>query len=425
MAEIKARFPIVLVGFLLLTIVISACAPPITEASAMDPVDAQKEEQTTSIDEPKKAPESDKPEENDKKVESEGDEAVGKSEQEAEDASSELGDNADLDGSGGSEDDGVLNPLTGLPVENTEWLYKRPIMVAISNFPPSAIPHSGESFAAHVFELFQGYGMTRNLAIFFGDYADQIGEILENRLADGTVPDQVIGPIRSGRVVFEDVKKLYPHALLITAGASSGVKAQLSNRVSVYGSNPDDINSTGVGADQLGSLADYEVNPEDFVALKFDASPPGNGEPAPIFRMIYNLYNQIGWEYSPEAGAYLRSHDKADGTGELFPETDRLTGTQLAFENVIVLWAQHRYVTPTVVEMNLVYVTDQKGILFRNGVMVPIKWSSRSGVFKIHDAEGNPIPLKPGKSFFEVVSYETTWDPDKMIVRFHEPPKGN
>ena len=69
MAEIKARFPIVLVGFLLLTIVISACAPPITEASAMDPVDAQKEEQTTSIDEPKKAPESDKPEENDKKVE--------------------------------------------------------------------------------------------------------------------------------------------------------------------------------------------------------------------------------------------------------------------------------------------------------------------------------------------------------------------
>jgi hypothetical protein len=82
-------------------------------------------------------------------------------------------------------------------------------------------------------------------------------------------------------------------------------------------------------------------------------------------------------------------------------------------------------VTPTVVEMNLVYVTDQKGILFRNGVMVPIKWSSRSGVFTIHDAEGNPIPLKPGKSFFEVVSYETTWDPEKMIVRFHEPAKDN
>ena len=425
MAEIKARFPILLVGFLLLTMVISACAPQIMEASAADPVDAQKEKQTTSIDEPKSAPGNDEPEEKDMKVESKEDEAVSSPEHEAEDASSELGDNADLDDSGGSESDALLNPLTGLPVENPEWLNKRPIMVAISNFPPSAIPHSGESFAAHVFELFQGYGMTRNLAIFFGDYADQIGEILENPLADGTVSDQVIGPIRSGRVVFEDVKKLYPHALLITAGASSGVKAQLSNRVSVYGSNPDDINRTGVGADQLGSLADYPVNPDEYVALEFDASLPEDGDPGSFFRLIYNLYNQIGWEYSPEASAYLRLHDKADGSGELFPETDRLTGEQLAFENVIVLWAQHRYVTPTVVEMNLVYVTDQKGILFRNGVMVPIKWSSRSGVFKIHDAEGNPIPLKPGKSFFEVVSYETTWDPDKMIVRFHEPPKGN
>jgi hypothetical protein len=410
---------LLLVGCLLTAAVfISSCGPLISEASGIDPEGAQyagNPQNSGPLD--------------DLNMEDEGggDPRARRSEgeaapaEEADDgaAGPAVGQNNGGGASPGFE--GLLNPLTGLPVMNEEWLYKRPIMVAISNFPPSAIPHTGESFAAHVFELFQGYGMTRNLAIFFGDYAEGMAEVLANRLAEGDGSNHVIGPIRSGRVVFEDVKTLYPHALLITAGASPDVKAQLSNRTSVYSQDPDDINSAGVAIDQMGSLANFPVKPEEYIGLKFDVNPPPGGDPAPFFRVIYNLYNQIGWEYSPEAGAYLRSHDKADGSGELFPETDRLTGEQLSFENIVVLFAQHRYVTPTVVEMNLVYVKDQNGILFRDGLMTPVKWSTRSGVFTIHDEEGNPIPLKPGRTFFEVVSYETTWDPDKMTVRFHEP----
>ena len=423
MAEIKPRFPILLVGFLLLTMVISACAPPITEASVEGSADAQKEELTTSIDELKNVPESDKPEEDDQTMESEEDEAVGSSEQEAEDASSESGDNADLDGNGGSEGDALLNPLTGLPVEYPEWLRKRPVMFAISNFPPSSIPHTGESFASMVFELFQGFGMTRNLAIFYGDYAEIIAALDGNQLAEGSGDGNVIGPVRSGRVVFEDVKKLFPQALLITAGASSDVKAQLSNRMSVYGNDPDDINSTGVRVDQLGELADHPVDPDDYVSLTFDPVPPEGGNPAASFRLIYNLYNQIGWQYDPQTGSYLRSHDKADGTGELFPELDRLTGEQLGFENVAILWAQHRYVTETIVEMNLVYVWDQKGLLFRDGQVYPVKWSTRGGKLSFETLDGSTMPLKPGRSFFEVVSWQSTWDNDEMILRFHEPPR--
>ena len=322
-----------------------------------------------------------------------------------------------------TSDPEVLNPLTGLPVEYPEWLYKRPVMVAISNFPPKSIPHTGESYAAMVFELFQGVGMTRNLAIFYGDYAEMMASLEDNQLAAGSGDGNVIGPVRSGRVVFEDVKKLFPKALLITAGASSDVKAQLSNRTSVYSSDPDDINSTGVGIDQIEALADHPVDPEDFVSLIFNQQLPEGGDPATFFRVIYNLYNQIGWEYDPEEGVYLRSHDKADGTGELFPETDRLTGEQLGFENVAILWAQHRYVTETIVEMNLLYVWDQKGLLFRDGRMYPVKWSTRGGKLAFESLDGDPISLKPGSSFFEVVSWQSTWDPEKMILRFHEPPR--
>jgi hypothetical protein len=322
-----------------------------------------------------------------------------------------------------SQETRETNPLTGLRVEYPEWLRKRPVMFAISNFPPSSIPHTGESFASIVFELFQGFGMTRNLAIFYGDYAEIIAALDGNQFAEGSGDGNVIGPVRSGRVVFEDVKTLFPKALLITAGASSGVKAQLSNRMSVYGSDPDDINSTGVRVDQLSELADHPVDPEDYVSLTFDSAPPVSGTPAASFRVIYNLYNQIGWQYDPQTGSYLRSHDKADGTGELFPELDRLTGEQLGFENVAILWAQHRYVTETIVEMNLVYVWDQKGLLFRDGQVYSVKWSTRGGKLRFETLDGNPMPLKPGKSFFEVVSWQSTWNTDEMIVRFHEPPR--
>ncbi len=54
--------------------------------------------------------------------------------------------------------------------------------------------------------------------------------------------------------------------------------------------------------------------------------------------------------------------------------------------------------------------------------MVEIRWSTPGGKLQIHDEAGNPIPLKPGRTFFEVVSYETTWNAEEAIVRFHNPP---
>ncbi len=72
--------------------------------------------------------------------------------------------------------------------------------------------------------------------------------------------------------------------------------------------------------------------------------------------------------------------------------------------------------------MELLYVRDQKGLLLRDGMLYEIKWSSRSGKFTIHDKEGNAVPLKPGATFFEVVSWQATWKPEERVVRFHNPP---
>ena len=63
-----------------------------------------------------------------------------------------------------------INPLTGLPVADSANLALPPALVSVANFPPTARPQAGLSFSPIVFELFIGEGMTRYLAIFYGDY---------------------------------------------------------------------------------------------------------------------------------------------------------------------------------------------------------------------------------------------------------------
>lgn len=316
----------------------------------------------------------------------------------------------------------ILNPLTGLSLEDPSVLCQRPLLVSISNFPVSSRPQAGLSTAAQVWETFIGEGMTRFLAVFYGDYASRLGEILDNRLAEGSPDGFVIGPVRSGRVVYEDIKTLFIGSRLITAGASGEVAKQLTNRTNVFGSDPNDINSAGMALDDLEGEEDCPIDPSAYGTLVFNLQPPSGGEAAPFVRIVYNHLNQVGWTYDSGNGVYLRSQDVADGTGDLVPMTDRLTGEQLGFENVIVMWAQHRFVTSTIIEMDLVYVENRKGLLFRDGHVYEILWSTRKGQLTVHDSQGDPVPLKPGATFFEVVSWETTWKPLEGIIRYHNPP---
>ncbi|HKZ54290.1 MAG TPA: DUF3048 C-terminal domain-containing protein [Anaerolineales bacterium] len=316
-----------------------------------------------------------------------------------------------------------VNPLTGLPAADPQALTSAPLLVSIANFPPSARPQAGVSVAAQVWETYIGEGMTRWLAVYYGDYVQNLEQILANRLAEGSEQGFVIGPVRSGRVVYEDIKTLFPNAKLLIAGASAEVAEKLTNRSSVYGSDPNDINSAGLQPQDLRQENLAQVDPAHYASLTFGDAQLAGCQEAPAVRIVYNYYNHVGWQFDPARGAYLRSQDKADGTGQLFPANDRLSGEQLAFENVVVLFAQHRFVTNTIIEMELLYVKNRRGLLFRDGLVCPVKWSSLRGKLQFHSAQGTIVPLKPGPSFFEVVSNETSWNAEKMEVRFHTPPR--
>jgi hypothetical protein len=327
-----------------------------------------------------------------------------------------------------------VNPLTGLPVSDPASLSLPPAMISVANFPVSGRPQSGLSYAPYVFELFIGEGMTRFLALFYGDYP-RLDEASASQPSPA-VDNAGIGPVRSGRMPYESLRKLY-NGFLVMASASSEVRSGLSSATNVYGSDGEDINSARIDVNRLQALAQANKKAKAFnlTGNQFSLQPPQGGQEASRLWVFYAFLNQVLWTYDPASQAYLRQQDIADGSGKFYPSTDRLTGEQLAFENVVVLFARHNVLnsTHTLIDLDLLYTGD-KAYLFRDGKVYPIYWTTANGAYekksgllrplRFVDKAGNPFPLKPGKTWVEVVDVTATMvekEPGYWKARFYAP----
>ena len=245
-----------------------------------------------------------------------------------------------------------------------------------------------------------------------------------------------IGPIRSGRLPYQSLRKLY-NGFLVMASASNEVRSELSSSTNVYGSDTEDINSARIDATRLQALAQANKKEKAFnmSGNSFSIQPPAGGKEASQLWVFYAFLNQVLWTYDPASQAYFRQQDKADGSGKFYPSTDRLTGEQLAFENVVVLFARHNVLNSdhTLIDLDLLYTTN-KAYLLRDGKVYPIYWTTASGDYekksgqlrpiRFVDKEGNPFPLKPGKTWVEVVDVTATMvekEPGYWKARFYAP----
>jgi hypothetical protein len=265
--------------------------------------------------------------------------------------------------------------------------------------------------------------MTRFLAVYYGDYFEALREAEQQRTTEDPY-GFVIGPVRSGRVAYEDIKTLYPNAKLVIRNAAADVLPVLSDIVVLNAENPEDVNSAGLRLSDLEIFPLDAADPADYAGLIFNPRPPAGGREGRSLDIIYNLYDYVGWQYDQQRQLYLRYQDKADETDSLYPATDRLSGQQLAFENVIVLFTDHAFENEegTILKIGLALVRKRTGLLFRDGRLYDVSWATTHYRLNIQDRNGNPLPLKPGRTFFEVVSFETTWDEGGKMLRFHSPP---
>ncbi len=248
-----------------------------------------------------------------------------------------------------------------------------------------------------------------------------------------------VGPVRSGRLVYADIAGFFARSCLIFAYASSEVLVELPKCAFV-----DHILQGGgymLEIDEMKRLAEERKDantPLTYASNTFAADAPGGGQPAERLNVFMAWLNQSAWQYDAASQSYWRYVDNAnpDTAGVLHPEVDRLNQRQLQFENVMVLFAYHDVVSPTNLDIHLEQDWVGDALLFRDGRVYPLRWSTRATEAEISSGIHKPIqfyypdektlfPLKPGRTWITIVTPQTTVtekSPGIWTLQFSQPP---
>ena len=246
-----------------------------------------------------------------------------------------------------------------------------------------------------------------------------------------------VGPIRSGRLTYNQIGRMFPNSCLVYASAAWDIGERLDACEIVFGVDMTTPNSALLTVARLRELAEENLNPSQPVNYSgnlFSDTLPQNGQPADLIDVYYHLYNQSAWKYDPVSQTYLRFIDQENVRSELIPATDRLNGRQLAFENVIVVFAEHMRFRHNQLEVN--FGNGQTGFayLFRDGQAFKIRWATTNREYEkttgirrpMHfvDVQGNLVPLHPGRTWIHIVtpfSSVITLGNAEWLVKFVQP----
>lgn len=278
-----------------------------------------------------------------------------------------------------------------------------------------------------------------------------LGLILQNDIiptpspiVTGTPPawylpiEAYVGPIRSGRLTYDHINKMFPNSCLIFASAAPDILARLNPCHLIYGVDPTTPNSGLLTVAEMRQLAEKQAvngkTPNYSGNLFSETLPQVEGEAAKSMRIYYHQYLQSGWAYDPLSKSYLRYTDSMDGTGILHPATDRLTGRQQSFENVVVLQATHDVFRHNQLDIDLRMGQSGFAYLFRDGQVMKIRWSTGNRAWEkknglrrplyFEDIDGTPVALRPGKTWIHLMtpaSYLEKSGEGEWLVKFVQP----
>ncbi len=289
-----------------------------------------------------------------------------------------------------------INPLTGQVAADPALLQRRPILVRYGN-DSAARPHSAISQSEMVMEdLMEAWWITRLTAVF-----------LEGE------PEQV-GPVRSARPVNIEMTPAF-NGVLTFSGASAGVWGLLnsSGLDIVYDGRDGDLfyrsSSRAAPHNLYTSIPDIRARltsrgierAVSLSGLTFSDAAPEGGAPAGRVDVPLPPSSVVAWTWDPETWAYRRWVQSK-------PYTDAETGEQVACENVIVIYAKH-WMTNIVEDANgataigIALKGGGRAQVFRDGLVYEGTWWREEAkmLFQFIDADGHPIPLRPGHSWIQ------------------------
>ncbi len=297
-----------------------------------------------------------------------------------------------------------VNPLTGEQVAEASVLARRPVAVKISNYPPLVRPQSGLNSADLLFEHYAEGGVTRFTALFYAHDAEPVGSVRSGRLIDLEIPRMYdaafaysgsSGPVREmlrnsaffSRIISPDFghggfyrvpagNKPFEHTLFTS---TTVLRAILEQR----------------GLNQAPSLP---------VNMLFSATPINAGTPARTVEIQFRAVNAF-WQYNEGSRRYFRWTDGA-------PHLDASSGQQVNFRNIVVLGAHHQdttiledFVNGGSYSIEIQVWGEGPVSIFRDGARLEGRWVRQdpSHMLTFYDLAGQPLPLAPGNTFFELV----------------------
>jgi hypothetical protein len=331
-----------------------------------------------------------------------------------------------------------VDPLTGQIVADPSVLNRRPLLIKVSNESPKVRPQSGLSFADNVWEYqMEGYAQTRFTAVYYSQTPDRVGSVRSARLID-----------------VENLVDMYGGILVYSGGSSNRYAPGTPPRVDeMVNASPwvkrvvtqDYLPRVGVSYDapyfkrldfpsaaipeyhklftfpaQVWNLAVQKgLNDRpNLDGLVFNYTAPGGGAPATKAIVDYpGKGPKHTWNWDAGSGTWLSStEDQEAGTPEA-PDMDLLTGKPLGFDNVVIVQAQESNAdfleeepTASLPEglASVRIVLNGQGLctLLRDGQRFDCIWkrADKGGMMQFFDVNNNPMPFKPGNTFFNVVS---------------------
>jgi hypothetical protein len=300
--------------------------------------------------------------------------------------------------------DPAISPLTGLRAADPALLRRRILAARIGN-DPEIRPQEGLGLADIVYEeVMDGWTITRFTALYLDSNVTRIR------------------PLRSARLSSLYITPQYDAALVHT-GASDKIRWLISQATFVdldqfFHSEPYGILE---GYDWRGRMYTSVEAIHKYLAKRgqerdtpikgytFDATAP-QGQPATSIHIPYPKAAVVDWAYDAANHRYLRSVQ-----GQ--PHLEGLTKEQIAAENVIIFYAEHK--KTDIVEdslgstaIDIVMTGSGRARICRDGVVIEGRWIqvAPKELIQYYDEAGKLIPLRPGKTWIQLVptDYDVT-----------------
>lgn len=287
-------------------------------------------------------------------------------------------------------------PLTGLDAPTGDAIRLRPVSVKVEN-SPEARPQSGLDRADVVYESLAEGGITRFNAIYQSQAPGSVGPVRSARLSDvHIVPqyDALFAFSGASGVVTSRLAAARVPNLSEDAGVTK-CYTRVSDRRRPHNLYLDIAKAREVAAER-GFETVASLRP-----LQFDRSAPPTGTSVTGITVPFSPSNRTSWRYDPATRRYLRSDNGR-------PNSDAVTGEQLAARNVVVIWARTTETasrdvvgSPT---LDITLSGTGRATVFHDGQRFDGTWSAQKGSPpQFVGGDGRAIGLAPGNTWMQVI----------------------